>query len=30
MTMQENGLDTLILTPGAAMRYLTGFSESRV
>ena len=26
--MQENGLDTLILTPGAAMRYLTGFSEA--
>ena len=26
--MHENGLDTLILTPGAAMRYLTGFSES--
>ncbi len=25
--MHENGLDTLILTPGAAMRYLTGFSE---
>ena len=25
--MQENGLDTLILTPGAAMQYLTGFSE---
>ncbi|MDQ2687800.1 MAG: Xaa-Pro peptidase family protein, partial [Armatimonadota bacterium] len=23
----ENGLDTLILTPGASMRYLTGFSE---
>lgn len=25
--MHENGLDTLIVTPGAAMRYLTGFSE---
>ena len=25
--MHENGLDTLILTPGAAMHYLTGFSE---
>jgi len=25
--MHENGLDTLILTPGAAMQYLTGFSE---
>ncbi len=25
--MHENGLDTLIITPGAAMRYLTGFSE---
>ncbi len=25
--MHANGLDTLILTPGAAMRYLTGFSE---
>lgn len=25
--MHENGLDTLILTPGAAMRYLTGFAE---
>ena len=25
--MHENGLDTLVLTPGAAMRYLTGFSE---
>ena len=25
--MHENGLDTLILTPGAAMRYLSGFSE---
>lgn len=25
--MHENGLDTLILTPGASMRYLTGFSE---
>ena len=25
--MNANGLDTLILTPGAAMRYLTGFSE---
>ena len=25
--MHENGQDTLILTPGAAMRYLTGFSE---
>ena len=27
-TMHENGLDTLILTPGAAMRYLSGFSEA--
>ncbi len=27
-TMQESGQDTLILTPGAAMRYLTGFSEA--
>ncbi|MBV9849562.1 MAG: aminopeptidase P family protein [Armatimonadetes bacterium] len=26
--MQENGLDALILTPGAPMRYLTGFSEA--
>lgn len=26
--MHEHGLDTLILTPGAAMRYLTGFSET--
>jgi Xaa-Pro aminopeptidase len=25
--MHTNGLDTLIVTPGAAMRYLTGFSE---
>ena len=25
--MHENGLDTLILTPGAGMEYLTGFSE---
>lgn len=25
--MHENGLDTLMITPGAAMRYLTGFSE---
>ena len=25
--MKANGLDTLILTPGASMRYLTGFSE---
>ena len=25
--MNANGLDTLILTPGAAIRYLTGFSE---
>ena len=25
--MHANGLDTLIITPGAAMRYLTGFSE---
>lgn len=25
--MHENGLDTLIVTPGAAMQYLTGFSE---
>ena len=25
--MHANGLDTLIVTPGAAMRYLTGFSE---
>ncbi len=25
--MNTNGLDTLIVTPGAAMRYLTGFSE---
>ena len=25
--MHENGLDTLIVTPGAAMRYLSGFSE---
>src|SRR5689334_6445268 len=25
--MHENGLDTLILTPGASMRYLSGFSE---
>lgn len=25
--MQEQGLDTLIITPGAAMRYLSGFSE---
>ncbi len=25
--MHENGLDTLVLTPGAAMRYLSGFSE---
>ncbi len=25
--MNTHGLDTLILTPGAAMRYLTGFSE---
>ena len=25
--MHENGMDTLIITPGAAMRYLTGFSE---
>ena len=27
-TMHESGLDTLILTPGASMRYLTGFSEA--
>ena len=27
-TMTESGLDTLILTPGASMRYLTGFSEA--
>ncbi len=26
--MHEHGLDTLILTPGAAMRYLSGFSET--
>ncbi len=26
--MHEHGLDTLILTPGAAMRYLAGFSET--
>ena len=25
--MHENGLDTLVITPGAAMQYLTGFSE---
>ena len=25
--MQENGLDGLVITPGAAMLYLTGFSE---
>ena len=25
--MQKNGLDALVITPGAAMRYLTGFSE---
>ncbi len=25
--MQENGLNALVITPGAAMRYLTGFSE---
>lgn len=25
--MQENDLDALVITPGAAMRYLTGFSE---
>lgn len=25
--MNAHGLDTLVLTPGAAMRYLTGFSE---
>lgn len=25
--MKAQGLDTLVLTPGAAMRYLTGFSE---
>lgn len=25
--MQEQGLDTLILTPGAAMRYMSGFTE---
>jgi Xaa-Pro aminopeptidase len=25
--MKAHGLDTLILTPGASMRYLTGFSE---
>ena len=25
--MQENGLDALVITPGAAMLYLTGFSE---
>jgi len=25
--MMEQGIDTLILTPGGAMRYLTGFSE---
>ena len=25
--MHENGLDALIITPGASMRYLTGFSE---
>ena len=25
--MHAHGLDTLVLTPGAAMRYLTGFSE---
>lgn len=25
--MRENGLDALVITPGAAMRYLTGFSE---
>lgn len=26
-TMHAHGLDTLIVTPGATMRYLTGFSE---
>ena len=26
--MHENGLDTLVITPGAAMQYLTGFSEA--
>jgi len=25
--MHENGLNALVITPGAAMRYLTGFSE---
>jgi Xaa-Pro aminopeptidase len=25
--MHESGLDTLVITPGAAMRYLTGFTE---
>jgi Xaa-Pro aminopeptidase len=25
--MREHGVDTLLITPGAAMRYLTGFSE---